>query len=52
MIETIRIETRAKTRTSDVRTFELTGSGLNGDAVLLLGKGGSTYQTHAIFKED
>jgi hypothetical protein len=53
MIETITIEGRAKTRTSDVKAFELTGSGLNSEALLLsFGNDGSTCQTRALFKED
>jgi hypothetical protein len=53
MIETIRIEGRAKTRTLDVKAFELTGPGLNSEALLLsFGNVGSTYQTRAPFIED
>jgi hypothetical protein len=51
MIGTIRIEGRAEKRPSDVKTFELTGSGLNSEQLLLsFGNGGSTDQTRAIFQ--
>lgn len=53
MIGTIRIEDRAEKRPSDVKTLEHTGPGLSSEALLLsLGKGTSTNQTRATFKED
>ena len=53
MIETVRIEVRAKTHNSDVKAFEFKGPGLKCEELLSsFGNGGSTYQTHALFKED
>jgi hypothetical protein len=52
-IETIRIEGRAGTGASDLKTLELTVSSLNNETLPLpLDKNGSADQTRVLFKED